>query len=654
MAVKKVIEIDVDVLNAQGGIDGLIKSFDDAEKSTKSLKQQMMEAQKEVTELSEKFGATSKEAINAAKRASELKDKIGDAKALTDAFNPDAKFNSLSASLGGVANAFSAYQGALGLAGVESKDLEQQLLKVQSAMALAQGLQGLGEARDSFKQLKAVAIDAFKGIKTAIGSTGIGLLVVALGTIYAYWDDIKEAVSGVSEQQNKLNADSQKNVDQQNEKLKSIGAQDNILKLQGKTEKEILAIKIKQTDEAILATEINQKNQIQTNKLAVEGAQRNYELLKSYIDFVSTPLRYLYKTGAESINGIIDLLNKIPGINIKSKLDETLGDKAADYITKLGFNPEKVKADGEATIKESQEVLTQLKNDRAGYRLAINDIDTKAGKDQEQILLDARKKELDAINEQAKIIQDNSQKLADEKLKKDIDLKKKADEILKQIDIELAPEETPTEKLQREYEERLSILTEAGASTLSLDAKYATDKLALEQKLYDEQKAIKDKELADEKILQAQKLNTLGVSFGKISELLGKNSKAGKAFAVSQALINTYQGITAELATKTATPFEFGVKLVNIASVVGIGFKAVKDILKTPDMSTSGGGASAGGGGASAPSSSPQFNVVGNAGINQIAQTMNKEQVPVQAYVVGNKVTTQQALDRNIVDNASL
>ena len=71
-------------------------------------------------------------------------------------------------------------------------------------------------------------------------------------------------------------------------------------------------------------------------------------------------------------------------------------------------------------------------------------------------------------------------------------------------------------------------------------------------------------------------------------------------------------------------------------------------------MSTGGGGASAGGGGGGAPSSAPQFNVVGNAGINQIASTMNKEQVPVQAYVVGNKVTTQQALDRNIVDNASL
>jgi hypothetical protein len=653
--IKKVIEIDVDVLNAQGGIASLGKTFEDVEKNTKSLKAQLREAITEVQQMNEKFGETSKEAINAAKRAAELKDKIEDANDAVQAFKGEGTFLATSKALSSVASGFGAVQGAMGLVGVESEDVQEQLLKVQSAMALADGLAGLEDAGRSFKQLKAVAIDAFKGIKTAIGSTGIGLLVIALGTIYAYWDDIKEAVSGVSEEQKKLNADSQKNVELQNEKLKTIGAQDNILKLQGKSEKEILAIKIKQTDEAILATEINQKNQIQTNKLAVEGAQRNYELLKSYIDFVSTPLRFLYKTGAESINGIIDLLNKIPGINIKSKLDETLGDKAADYLAKLGFDPEQVKADGEATIKESQEALLKLKNDRAGSVNAINEINKKAAKDQQEILLEQRKKQLEAINEQAKTIQENSEKLAEEKLKKDIELKKKADEILKQIDAELAPEETPTQKLQREYEERLKILTDAGASTLALDAKYATDSFLLEQKLAADKKALKDKELADEKALQAQKLNTLGVSFGKVSELLGKNSKAGKAFAISQALINTYQGITAELATKTATPFEFGVKLVNIASVVGIGFKAVKDILKTPEMSTGGGGVSApSGGGGAGGTSAPTFNVVGNAGVNQIATTLGKEQPPVQAFVVSKQMTNQQEMDRNIVKNATL
>jgi hypothetical protein len=69
-----------------------------------------------------------------------------------------------------------------------------------------------------------------------------------------------------------------------------------------------------------------------------------------------------------------------------------------------------------------------------------------------------------------------------------------------------------------------------------------------------------------------------------------------------------------------------------------------------------GGGAGGGTGGTNSPSGTapaPSFNVVGNSGVNQIAQTLGNQQ-PMQAYVVANNVTTQQSLDRNIVNNASL
>tara|TARA_R110000868_G_scaffold386459_1_gene654762 strand:+ start:274 stop:2220 length:1947 start_codon:yes stop_codon:yes gene_type:complete len=127
-----------------------------AEGSLGSLKKQLREAQADVTALSDKFGATSKQAIEAAKRAGELRDKIGDAKALTDAFNPDAKFKSLTASLSGVAGGFGAVQGAMALFGNESENVQKTLLKVQSAMAISQGLQSVGESIDSFRQLGAV------------------------------------------------------------------------------------------------------------------------------------------------------------------------------------------------------------------------------------------------------------------------------------------------------------------------------------------------------------------------------------------------------------------------------------------------------------------------------------------------------------------
>ena len=121
-------------------------------------------------------------------------------------------------------------------------------------------------------------------------------------------------------------------------------------------------------------------------------------------------------------------------------------------------------------------------------------------------------------------------------------------------------------------------------------------------------------------------------------------------------LINTFQGITAELATKTATPFEFGLKISNIAATTAIGFKAVKDILKTSPKSASAGGARGPGGGAPAR---PSFNIVGQGGSSQIAgaigqQTNDLQQEPIKAYVVSSEVTSQQALDRQVESNATI
>jgi len=65
-----------------------------------------------------------------------------------------------------------------------------------------------------------------------------------------------------------------------------------------------------------------------------------------------------------------------------------------------------------------------------------------------------------------------------------------------------------------------------------------------------------------------------------------------------------------------------------------------------------------GGGGMSAPATPaapPAFNVVGAAPENQLAVALGEnEQQPVKAFVVSNDVTNAQALDRNIVEQASI
>ena len=616
-----------------------------ADKSLGSLKSQLREAQQDVQKLADKFGATSTEAVNAAKRAAELKDRIGDAKSLTEAFNPDAKFKALSASLSGVAGGFAAYQGAMGLVGVESKDLEKQLLKVQSAMAIAQGFQALGEARDSFKQLKAVAIDAFNGIKTAIGSTGIGLLVVAAGALYAYWDDIKEAVSGVSEEQKKLNALSQKNVDQETEKLKTIGSQDNILKLQGKSEKEILDIKIKQTDEAIAANKINQENQIINTKLATEAAQRNYEMLKSFIDFISIPQRLLFENGAKAINKIIDLINKIPGIDLKYKIDEKFAEQSVDYLTKLAFDPEKVKKDGEATVKASQDTINKLLNDRAGYQLGKMAIDKKA-----ELTDEERLKKLKELND------NYNKKLAEEETSFDLtDLQKQQDKLnadAKFKEDQLAAEEAFQLKFtqlqydsQYEREER-----EAEARQRKIEA------------FQNSATAVGDAARTGEELLSS--IQAAGLARGKAGQAAMKalalaQIGADTAIAISKAIpASTNAGLQAGLVAGPAAPVV--TPKVTLATYIGLAAMIASNVARAKALLSGGGGGGGGaigegGGGGGMSVAAPSFNVVGPSGANQIAESIGaRESQPLKAFVVGGDVTTQQGLNRGIVQNATL
>ena len=261
--------------------------------------------------------------------------------------------------------------------------------------------------------------------------------------------------------------------------------------------------------------------------------------------------------------------------------------------------------------------------------------------------------------EDKKKFDEETQKQIEDMNQKSLDAELKIQEDAKKIQDDLAlSKESPTQKLQREFEEKKAILELANQSTFELEMQHNSDLENLDaeqkQKQLDNEKAHSDSKVALAQAEAAAKSALFAKTSQTLSagaDLLGKNTAAGKSMAVAAALINTYQGITAELATKTTTPFEIGLKIANVATIAAVGFKAVKNILSVA--------VPGGGGGGSAPSgvtsAAPQFNVVGQGGANQIAQSIaGQEQQPLKAYVVGGDVTTQQSLNRNIVSNASM
>jgi hypothetical protein len=169
-----------------------------------------------------------------------------------------------------------------------------------------------------------------------------------------------------------------------------------------------------------------------------------------------------------------------------------------------------------------------------------------------------------------------------------------------------------------------------------------------------------EQEQKNEEALKNAKIGFAQQGLAAITQLAGEGSAVGKAAAVASATIAGIEGVQNAYKTAQASPLT----IVNpaypyIQAGLAAAFSAVqiKSILSTPKPSTSGGAPA----GVAAPSGrgavpqAPSFNVVGAAPENQLAEAIGqREDQPVKAYVVSNEVTNAQALDRNIVESASL
>lgn len=734
MAEKRVIELNI-------------------ETNEKSLKAQLRAAQQEVAALSEKFGATSQAAIDAAKRAAQLKDAIEDAKNLTDAFNPDAKFNALSSSIGGVLNGFQAYEGALGLVGVESESLQKTLLKVQSAMALSQGVQGLLEAKDSFTQLGAVAMNALKGIRTGIAATGIGLFVVALGTVVAYWDDIKAAVNNASKEQERYNQQQKRAIQDSKDMRESVSKESTafvsyISQLKatnnGSKERSTLISEINKkygttlknlSDEAEFQAQLNKevKNYLEYQK-AKFTLQKNEEKITENLknqDIITTKINNQKRRQIEIEKELVDARKALSSASRVTTERQIFSeyDKLQQKINSLNEEHKK----GKSAIIEYNQSLTNAEKRLDSYGksslTAQGQIDklTYSGKKYVEQTTENASTETNTISE----IADLKQQIFEEELKQNTDLvdaqKKKlkfdAEQRITDIKNSTATSEqkakliklieknlnTDLDKIDEEQKaKKQAVIDEANRLKIDAENKYLLEIENLQEQNYqnsltenereiqavndkyfaleeaakgnaEQEKIIaeakareleeidkksKEKQIAAENQLRQKRLQLAGQAFTAIGDIIGafttKNEKDArkqfeiqKAFNLAAAVTNTAMAVTGAL-TAGGNPIKLatGMQFVEAGIAAAVG---AANIIKIASSKFGGGG---GGGGNNAPAPagggaavmSPNFNVVGSSGVNQLAQI---QQQPTRAYVVSGDVATGLSLERNRLQNAS-
>jgi hypothetical protein len=552
-----------------------------AVESIGNVKKALKEANAELINAQSNFGDYSQEAIAAAKRVAELKDRISEARETADLFDPGKKFQVFAGAVNAVAGGFTAVQGALGVVGAESEELQKSLLKVQSALALSQGLSAVTDSAKDFQRLATVVktnvVSAFSTLRGALIATGIGALAIGVGLVAANFDKVKKAVLdfipglgklatffgniiekvtdfvGVTSQAERALASLEKTTKRGNE---GIEARIKVLTAQGGKEKEIYQLTKQQGENELnfLREKLKSKNKLSD------------EELKKFRDL-------------KTEQAVLDIQEQKRQQDILTQNAKAGADASKEADARRKAEAEKRKAEEERLSEE----LLKTQQDRRKL-LAEDNLIT-----QDQLAQDKKDAEEKAKKEQEAI--DNER----------LENQKKVLATTTNFTLQGIQEQQNAAKAEAEIE-----------------------RLATENKL---------------KELELQKAGAMA-ALDAVAGLIDQNSVAGKAIAVAKAVMSTYEGATKALGTY---PPPFG--QIAAAATIAAGLINVKKIVSTNIPSAKGTGSVGGGATApSISSAAPMSPAQPQAATTNLSnQTINAiGNQAIRSYVVESDVTSNQ------------
>jgi len=638
----------------------------------KNLKQELRSIENELNKMAE-AGQTGTAAFNKLQqRAGEVKDQIGDTKNAIKALSSDTfRLDAFSQAAQGIAGGFAAAQGAMSLFGSENKAVEEAIKKTQGAMALLQGVTAitnilqkdsafslafLSKAQKANEKATEGGTKATKGFSKALIATGVGALVAALGFLIANFEDVKKVI------------------------LNLMKPFDGII---AKVRDFLHTISFGLIDDAATAKTKDNAEQ------AVEAFNKTKDAMKEAEKVIERRIE-LAKAEGKSTKEIYTLEKELADLRIKNlKAEQT----ALQTKVKAGNATE----DEKKRIKELTTEIADANNKRlildANFKKAVADANQKA---KEKAEADAKKQREEKAKKDAELKKQQEQNAKDfqERTNKEFEDSKKASDDYYDHLINVAKvngqstEELELQKLQN----LLQIQKDYGQSTIALEDQIALKKKEISDKQleqqraqleiqrqdysqsYDEIKTIIDNayktglitqkqyneatQQLDAAQLQGKMALTKGVAdlFGSLSDALGKETKAGKALATAQALINTYLGISEVLRAKNPYPEPFGtaVKIASAATIGINGFNTVKSINKVQVP---------GGGGGGPVGSMPNFSAapssmagstptIGSTQLQLDAQ--GNLQQSVKTYVLETDISDKQKRSQRLSQTATL
>jgi hypothetical protein len=592
MAQNIVVNLEVDTAGAVTNIDAVEQAITETSDATKSLKAQLRALQVEMQDIDPsdaKFDELSKQ-------AGELKDRINDAS--------EAIRN----------NAGNAFEGLSN----NAQTLGSRLLSMDfsgvgaSAKAMAGNVKNI-----NFKLVTEEVggmIKGFAQLGKALLANPIFFIGAAVVAIIANFEELKNLISLTYSEETKAVEAANENLNAQKEKLDAISSQENVLKLQGKSEREILMMKIEQTKQVIAAMENTIRLQKAELEAQIAAEERAKSILKGIINFITMPLRML----AIQIDAIGEGLKKIGVVSESFGLEKML-DKGVDMVADMVFSPDDVRKKGEETNKALEKQLTDAKNQLAGNQLALRAMDQKAADERKA----AREKEAE---ERAQLERDQNKSIEAMKSRSATMLKNEYDTGIKMIDMQKRTQAALTENLALAEKKRQEIRER--------NLQFAKDNM----------------------VNGLEFLSNITTIFeGKSQKQQEKAFKIRKGISIAQTLISTYQGAMQAYNSQIIPldPSSVVRGAVAAAFVVAAGLANVKKISAqkfdggggTPSTGGGGGGGGGGlGGGGGSQGGTPTFNPIDTSFLG------NRPAQSAQAYVLAGHVSSAQDANAKVKD----
>ena len=510
-------------------------------------------------------------------------------------------------------------------------------------------------------------IQGLKATKTALISTGVGALVVAIGLLVVYWEDIKGLVTGVSVEQQKL---LDKTVAVKNEaqlQLDITLQTTNSLKLRGQSEEDILKTKIKQTNAVIEATKNELVNIKLKKKATDEGALRNQQIAAGVLAVLLLPYTLIVAA--------VDLLTA--GLAKLGLMEEgtSFTEDAAMWGASFLFDAEATAAEGQAVIDEMDSTILTLENTVAGYRLTQD----KADKDEITKSKDkAKTKEEIEAELAAELARLRAENLTDAEAKA-LALLEVERVAARQALVDKGAQAELLKEFDKNYEAQRVEMVQGFQDDRDAAQKVIDDKADADKEMADAKKIQQEEELAKalqevrgeiqastlasiEAVLQSQENAALsGARSEEHAEQISKKFAAKKRkLAIANILLQQGQAVASAIAgamaagaaTGVAAPLTTPLFLTQMVGLVLGGFAGIKGIMNQAgaempefdDVDTGGGGGGGGGGGTQL-ALTPTLDSFG-------AGTL--ELPAVQAFIIQNDIADAATLQAEIQAQASL